>query len=114
MDFPKSVEGIGLVGNRFVNENPATGQIGSLIASEWCNALTDEMIAVIKQAGFSPSESNNNQLRDALNKMFVRYDAKQVISDKTQVQANLDIQSATELQTALKELITEFGGDVPV
>lgn len=34
-------------------------------------------------------------------------------TQKTQVQTNLDVQSASELTTALSELIVEYGGTVP-
>lgn len=33
--LPKSVPGVGLVGGKFVDENTATGQQGSLIPSVW-------------------------------------------------------------------------------
>lgn len=66
MDYPKSVPSVGLVGGKFVDENQATGVVGSLIPSQWGNAVTDEMLAVIKAAGLSPDEANNDQLLLAL------------------------------------------------
>lgn len=70
MDFPKSVPGVGLVGGRYVDENQATGQPGTLITSQTMNALTDELLAVITAGGFVPSESDSAQLLKALQKLF--------------------------------------------
>lgn len=74
MDFPKSVPGVGLVDGKFVDENQATGQVGSLIPSAWGNAVTQEMLAVIVAAGLQPSEASLVQLLEALRAMFLRID----------------------------------------
>lgn len=66
MDFPKSVPGVGLVGGVFVDENPATGRAGSLMAAAWGNAVTEELLAVIRAAGIEPSEEDNSQLLEAI------------------------------------------------
>ncbi|MFC3336893.1 hypothetical protein ACFOEY_00075 [Paracandidimonas soli] len=66
MDFPKSVPGVGLVGGRFVNEDAATGQLGSLIPAEWGNSLMDELFAVFVAAGIEPEESDTTQLLQAI------------------------------------------------
>lgn len=66
MDYPKSVPAVGLVNGRFVDENPATGMPGSLIPASWGNAVTEEVLGVIKAAGLKPSESKNNQLLESL------------------------------------------------
>lgn len=62
MDYPKSVENVGLVGGKFVDENPTAGTPGSLIPAEWGNAITDELLNVITAAGLVPSEANTAQL----------------------------------------------------
>lgn len=66
MDFPKSVPGVGLVAGRYVDENQATGQPGTLITAQAMNALTDEILAVVTDAGMDPDEHDNAQLRDAI------------------------------------------------
>ncbi|MGG7557792.1 hypothetical protein [Pseudomonas sp. ES3] len=66
MDYPKSVPNIGLVDGKFVDENPTTGQIGSLITSAWSVAITDEVLGVIRDAGLVPEESDNGQLKAAI------------------------------------------------
>lgn len=66
MDYPKRTPGIGLVGGKFADENASTGQPGSLIPATWGNAVTDELLAVIKAAGLTPSEDNNAQLLQAI------------------------------------------------
>jgi hypothetical protein len=49
-----------------VDENTASGVVGSLIPSAWGNAVTDELLAVIKAAGLTPDELNNSQLLAAI------------------------------------------------
>lgn len=79
MDFPKSVPGIGLVNGRFVDENPVTGQQGSLIARAWGNQLTDEILNVLAEAKrvadnpdeFEPSEEHSDQLAKAIKTIVV-------------------------------------------
>ncbi|MBC2655103.1 phage tail protein [Pseudomonas sp. MSSRFD41] len=66
MDYPKSIPGVGLVDGHFVDENPATGQVGSLIPAAWGDAITQEILNVIKAAGLAPSESNVSQLAAAV------------------------------------------------
>ncbi|MEE3636518.1 hypothetical protein UIA24_20030 [Pseudomonas sp. AL 58] len=66
MDYPKSVPNVGLVDGQFADENPATGQVGSLIPSAWGNAVTQELLNVIKAAGFVPAEGQTNQLLKAI------------------------------------------------
>jgi hypothetical protein len=66
MDYPKSVPGSGLVNGKFVDENPLTGTPGSLIPATWGNAVTEELLTVIRAAGLVPSESESNQLLKAL------------------------------------------------
>jgi len=69
MDYPKSVPGAGLVNGRFVDEDPVSGTPGSLIPASWGNAVTDEIRGVVTSAGMVASESNNNQLLEAINKV---------------------------------------------
>lgn len=66
MDYPKSVPGVGLVNGKFVDENQATGQVGSLIPSAWGNAVTDEILAVLAEGGVAAAEGNNSQLKTAI------------------------------------------------
>lgn len=62
MDFPISAPGVGLVGGKFVDEDPLLGTPGSLIPSQWGNAVTEEILNVISAAGLAPDEESNNQL----------------------------------------------------
>lgn len=66
MDYPKSVPNIGLVDGKFIDENTATGQVGSLIPCAWGNSVTDEILNVISGAGLVPSEPIHNQLLAAI------------------------------------------------
>lgn len=69
MDFPKSVPGVGLVNNQFVDEDPVNGTPGSLIPAKWGNDVTKEMLAVIQAAGLEPSEEQQDQLLKAVRKL---------------------------------------------
>ncbi|MBS7558156.1 tail fiber protein [Pseudomonas sp. RC4D1] len=56
---------------KFVDENPVTGQVGSLISSQWGNAVTDELLNVIRAGGKVPAEAEHDQLLAAI-KAIVR------------------------------------------
>jgi len=71
VDYPKSVPSVGLVNGKFVDENPVTGQVGSLISSDWGNAVTDELLNVIRAGGKEPAEAEHDQLLAAI-KAIVR------------------------------------------
>nr|WP_256347249.1 hypothetical protein [Pseudomonas gingeri] len=55
-----------MVNGKFVDENPVNGTSGSLIPSSWGNAVTDEILSVIRSTNVVPAESNNAQLTDAI------------------------------------------------
>lgn len=90
MDYPKSTPGVGLVDGRFVDENIATGQPGSLIPAAWGNAVTTELLNVIQAAGYAPDEQDLGQLVDALREL----DAKSIY-DHIATQAEVDAGSET-------------------
>jgi hypothetical protein len=71
VDYPISVPSIGLVGGKFVDEDPVAGTPGSLIPAQWGNAVTEEIINVIKDAGLTPDEEVNTQLRQAIRLIVV-------------------------------------------
>ncbi len=66
MDYPKSVAGIGLVNGKFVDEDVTNGTVGSLIPASWGNAVTDELLAVIRAAQINPKEEDLDQLLEAI------------------------------------------------
>jgi len=66
MDFPKSVPGVGLVDNQFVDEDEVNGTPGSLIPAKWGNDVTKEILGVLDEAGIAPDEDNPEQLRHAV------------------------------------------------
>lgn len=71
MDYPISVPSVGLVGGKFVDEDPLAGTPGSLIPAQWGNAVTEEIIHVITAAGLTPDEMNNTQLLAAIKAVVV-------------------------------------------
>ena len=107
MDFPKSVPGIGLVDGRFIDENPVTGQQGSLIAQAWGNQLTDEILNVLAEAKkvadnpdeFEPSEEHSDQLAKAIKTIVVD-------SIPTSLSDWSDIDNKPLFVTALSNIIT--------
>ncbi|WP_330214910.1 hypothetical protein [Pseudomonas sp. AM8] len=66
MDFPKSVPSVGLVDGKFIDEDAVAGTPGSLIPSAWGNAVTQEILNVIQEAGLDPDEDDNTQLNAAI------------------------------------------------
>jgi len=66
MDYPKSVPGVGLVDGKFVDEDQVTGTPGSLIPAGWGNAVTDELLGVLAEAGVEPDEADNGQIRASI------------------------------------------------
>lgn len=66
MDYPKTVLNVGLVNGKFIDEDNDTGQAGSLIPAVWGNAVTDELLAVIRAGGLEPAEDDHDQLQQAL------------------------------------------------
>ena len=71
MDYPKSVPSVGLVNGKFVDENPATGMPGSLIPASWGNAVTEEVLNVIRSSGATPDETRTDQLWQSLRQLGV-------------------------------------------
>ncbi|MDX9673159.1 MULTISPECIES: hypothetical protein [unclassified Pseudomonas] len=69
MDYPKSVPSVGLVNGKFVNEDVVAGLPGSLIPATWGNSVTDELLNVVRSAGFEPSEDDTTQLLRAVKKL---------------------------------------------
>lgn len=66
MDYPKKVLNVGLVNGKFIDEDNDTGQAGSLIPAVWGNAVTDELLAVIRAGGLEPAEMDHDQLQQAI------------------------------------------------
>ena len=69
MDYPKSVPSVGLVDGKFVDENPVAGTPGSLIPASWGNAVTEEILGVIKGGALKPDEADAGQLLTAVRKI---------------------------------------------
>lgn len=97
MDYPKSVPSVGLVGGKFVDENPLTGTPGSLVPAQWGNAVTDEVLNVIIAAGLVPDELLNNQLAAAIS---VIIGATRPLASQLEAEAGVDnSKSMTALRT---------------
>lgn len=105
MDYPKSVPGVGLVNGHFVDENPATGQPGSLIPAQWGNAVTDELLTVIAAAGLAPAEANNAQLLQAL-RQIIQASNTGVVGTARRLRASVPVAAASATFTA-DEVIVE-------
>lgn len=52
--------------NRFTDGNPATGTPATVVEAAWLNAVQEEIIAVLVEAGITPSKLSTTQLRDAI------------------------------------------------
>lgn len=101
MDYPKSVPGVGLVGGKFTDGNALLAQPASLDPAAWANLVTDELINVVRAAGLTPSESQSDQLLQAIQK-FASNDYK----NSVRVVVTVDIALAG-LQTVDGVTLTE-------
>lgn len=100
MDYPKSVENVGLVDGKFVNEDPVTGTVGSLIPAEWGNSVTDELLGVISAAGLAADEASVSQLLQAI-RLIIRAGAASYAADTGA--ANAYVAAYTPAVTALSD-----------
>ncbi|MFJ7798473.1 phage tail protein [Pseudomonas sp. NPDC096950] len=82
MDYPKNTPSVGLVNGQFVDENPVAGTPGSLIPATWGNAVTQEILNVIKAAGIVPKEEVSTQLLEAI-QSFAAHDFKNSVRAAT-------------------------------
>lgn len=82
MDYPKNIPSAGLVNGKFVDENPLTGTPGSLIPASWGNAVTQEILEVIKGSGAVVDESDNTQLRVAIDTLISKRQSDSLASQE--------------------------------
>ncbi|GFM82874.1 hypothetical protein PSCICN_35660 [Pseudomonas cichorii] len=95
MDYPKSVPSVGLVNGKFVDENTVSGAPGSLISASWGNAVTDELLAVIRAGKLEPKEDDLDQLLEAI-RSIIQNDAyvKGRVYNKEEMDALLKLSNA--------------------
>lgn len=113
MDYPKSVPNVGLVNGKFVDENTATGQVGSLIPASWGNAVTSEILNVLKAASIAPDELSNDQLCKAISKIVAESGVtKEDLSKKANKSTTLAGYSITDgaTKTDIANLLPRTGG----
>lgn len=60
------IDGHGHVSNAFVVENVALGQAPTVVTAEWLNAVQDEIVNTLAEAGMTPAKANNSQLAQAI------------------------------------------------
>ncbi len=66
------IDGAGHVDHQFVAEDVDALRAPTEVTAEWLNAVQEELIAVIEEAGIDPSKLDNGQLLAALQKSFPR------------------------------------------
>ena len=98
MDFPISVPSIGLVDGKLVDEDPLVGTPGSLIPSQWGNAVTLEILNVIQAAGLTPDEDDNTQLRAAISAIVTSGfpAATEIVAGKAKLASQPDAESGAD------------------
>lgn len=60
------IDADGHVNNRFVAQNPSTGQRATATDAPWFNSVQEEICAVIEGAGITLDKQDTNQLLDAI------------------------------------------------
>lgn len=58
----------------FTNGNPAAAQEATIVDDWWCNAIQEEILTVIEQAGLVANKASTTQLFDALNRLYLTGD----------------------------------------
>ena len=112
MDYPKSVPNVGLVSGKFVDENTATGQVGSLVPSAWGNSVTDELLAVIRGGGLEPDETDLAQLFKAVKRISLAQGATEAQAGVTQFATPAEVLAGALADKAVsaKALLATFLG----
>ncbi|MCW5666464.1 MAG: tail fiber protein [Piscinibacter sp.] len=57
--------------NRFQEGDPSTGALATVVGADWCNAIQEELCAVIAAAGIALSKPNNSQLLAAIQSIAI-------------------------------------------
>jgi microcystin-dependent protein len=58
----------------FTNGNPATAQEATIVDDWWFNAIQEEILTVIEQAGIDPDKASTSQLFEALNRLYLGHE----------------------------------------
>lgn len=72
MDFPHSVPNVALLDGRFTDGNTLVGIPASRDPAAWANAVTDELLNVIRAADLTPAEAEVDQLLRGINTLIDR------------------------------------------
>lgn len=91
------------VDNKFTEGNPSTGALATTVTADWCNAVQEEILAVLAEAGITPLKTDNGQLVAAILSLIAGGGVAVTAAGVTITDAG-DYFSGSEVEAALQQL----------
>lgn len=95
------------VDNKFTEGNPSTGVPATEVTADFLNALQEEIIEVLTEAGITPLKTDNTQLRQAIISLITGGGAAVTAAGVSIADAG-GYYSGTEVEAALQQLAAKL------
>lgn len=98
------IDGEGATGdNKFTEGNPSTGLLATTVTADWANAVQEEIVKVIEEAGIPLVKANNGQLFAAIQSLIAGGGVA-VTADGVSIDDAGSYFTGTEVEAALQQL----------